>query len=35
MGRLFGSDCEEETGSVVSDIPGLYGRSASMVNNIL
>ena len=33
ISRLFGSDNEEEINSVVSDIPGMYGRSASMVRN--
>jgi hypothetical protein len=32
ISRLFGSDNEEEINSVVSDIPGMYGRSASMVS---
>ena len=31
ISRLFGSDNEEEVNSVVSDIPGMYGRSSSMV----
>jgi hypothetical protein len=35
ISRLFGSDNEEEINSVVSDIPGMYGRSASMVGSFI
>ena len=35
LSRLFGSDAEEESSSVVSDNPQLYGRSVSMVSQAL